>query len=43
VILNSDLKWWLNLEPELDWQYATTYAEGAPHEYVVAGKTSRAV
>ncbi|MGI8393457.1 hypothetical protein [Leucobacter sp. W1038] len=43
MILNSDLKWWLNLEPEPDWQYATTYAEGAPHEYVVAGKTSRAV
>lgn len=39
MILNSDLNWWLNLEPELDWQYATTYAEGAPHEYVVAGKT----
>jgi len=39
VITNTDLKWWLNLEAELDWQYATTYASAAPHEYVVAGKT----
>ena len=39
VITKTDLSWWLNLEAELDWQFATTYAAGAPHEYVVAGKT----
>ena len=39
MVTRNDLKWWLDLEPELDWQSATTYAEGAPHEYVVAGKT----
>lgn len=39
MITKSDLNWWLKLESELDWQFATTYADGAPHEYVVAGKT----
>ncbi|GAA2185282.1 hypothetical protein GCM10009786_01030 [Leucobacter alluvii] len=39
VITKPDLDWWLKLEPELDWRFATTYADGAPHEYVVAGKT----
>lgn len=39
VITKTDLNWWLNLEAELDWQFATTYASGAPHEYVVVGKT----
>lgn len=35
----TDLQWWLELEAELDWQFATTYAEGAPHEYVALGRT----
>ena len=39
MITKNDLNWWLSLEPELDWQFATTYASGAPHEYVVAGRT----
>lgn len=39
MVTRNDLDWWLGLEPELDWQFATTYAEGAPHEYVIAGKT----
>ena len=39
MITRDDLTWWLDLEPQLDWQFATTYAEGAPHEYVVADKT----
>jgi SAM-dependent methyltransferase len=39
MITKSDLNWWFELEPQLDWQFATTYAVGAPHEYVVAGKT----
>ena len=28
----------VDLEPELDWQFATTYAQSAPHEYI-CGKT----
>lgn len=39
MITMADLNWWLDLETELDWQFATTYAEGAPHEYVLADKT----
>ncbi|WP_308465325.1 class I SAM-dependent methyltransferase [Rathayibacter soli] len=37
MITKTDLNWWLGLEPELDWQFATTYADGAPHEYVAEG------
>lgn len=39
MITRADLNWWLELEPELDWQFATTYADGAPHEYVAAPRT----
>ena len=39
MITRADLEWWLELEPELDWQFAVTYAEGAPHEYVAAPRT----
>lgn len=39
MITRTDLRWWLNLEPTLDWQFATTYAEGAPHEYITATRT----
>lgn len=39
VVTRTDLNWWLKREPELDWRFATTYAERAPHEYVVADKT----
>jgi hypothetical protein len=39
MITRDDLNWWLDMEARLDWQFATTYAEGAPHEYVVADKT----
>lgn len=40
MITKNDLDWWLELEGELDWQFATTFAESAPHEYVVTGRTS---
>lgn len=40
MITRTDLKWWLDLEPALDWQFATTYAEGAPHEYVASPRTA---
>lgn len=39
LITGTDLNWWLHLEPELDWQFATTYADGAPHEYVASPRT----
>ena len=39
MITRADLNWWLDLEPDLDWQFATTYADGAPHEYVAAPRT----
>lgn len=39
MITRRDLTWWLELEAELDWQFATTYAEGAPHEYVALNRT----
>lgn len=39
MITRADLDWWLDLEPELDWHFAVTYAEGAPHEYVAASRT----
>lgn len=38
-ITESDLAWWLTKIPTLDWVFAVTYAEGAPHEYVVGGRT----
>ncbi len=39
MVTKTDLAWWLEMEAELDWQFATSYAEGAPHEYVVADRT----
>ena len=35
----DDLRWWLVLEPNLEWIWAKTYAESAPHWYVVHGRT----
>ncbi|WP_062312148.1 class I SAM-dependent methyltransferase [Demequina rhizosphaerae] len=40
MITKTDLDWWRNLVPELDWVFATTYAQGAPHEYVIPDKTT---
>ena len=39
MITKTDLEWWRNRAMELDWVFATTYAEGAPHEYVIPDKT----
>lgn len=38
-ITRDDLEWWLERIHELDWVFAVTYARGAPHEYVNAGRT----
>lgn len=38
-ITRDDLEWWLERIHELDWVFAVTYAEGAPHEYVTADRS----
>lgn len=39
MITQEDLNWWLELAPTLEWTFAKTYAETAPHHYVVEGRT----
>ncbi len=36
----QDLHWWLTLAPTLEWTFASTYAESAPHSYVVLNRTA---
>ena len=38
-IAQADLDWWVGLAPALDWTFARTYAQTAPHSYVVLGRT----
>ena len=33
-ITEADLAWWIGKISTLDWVFAVTYAEGAPHEYI---------
>jgi hypothetical protein len=33
-IIEADYTWWADKLETLDWVYAVTYAEGAPHEYI---------
>ena len=35
----EDRRWWLRLAPTLQWTWAVTYAQTAPHWYVVLGRT----
>src|SRR5262245_39999713 len=35
----EDLRWWLETAPKLTWTCARTYADFAPHWYVVGGRT----
>lgn len=35
----DDLAWWLEKAPALEWTWATTYADFAPHWYVVHPRT----
>jgi hypothetical protein len=35
----EDLRWWLDVAPTLKWTWAKTYADSAPHWYVVDGRT----
>lgn len=36
----NDLNWWLELAAKLEWTFARTYAETAPHSYVVHSRTA---
>lgn len=38
-ITHDDLQWWLARAARLEWIFAKTYAESAPHSYVVEGRT----
>ena len=38
-ITRNDLDWWLEFAATRQWTFATTYAETAPHHYVVQGRT----
>ena len=38
MITGDDLRWWLGVAPSLTWIFAKTYAQTAPHEYVVLGR-----
>ncbi|MGY2700779.1 hypothetical protein [Nocardioides sp. HB32] len=35
----ADLRWWFDFAPTLQWTWAKTYAEFAPHWYVMPGRT----
>ena len=39
LITQADLEWWLSRAAELEWTFAKTYAETAPHHYVVENRT----
>lgn len=39
-ITQVDLDWWVARATELEWTFAKTYAETAPHSHVVDGRTS---
>ena len=38
-IAQDDLDWWLEFAASREWTFAKTYAETAPHHYVVQGRT----
>lgn len=39
-ITQQDLDWWLEFATSREWTFAKTYAETAPHHYIVEGRTS---
>ena len=39
-ITQADLEWWLDLAARVEWTWAKTYADSAPHSYVVLGRTA---
>lgn len=38
-LTKSDLEWWVEFAATREWTFAKTYAETAPHHYVVEGRT----
>ena len=40
MITRDDLDWWYETAARLQWIWAKTYAETAPHHYVVEGRTA---
>lgn len=38
-VTRAHLDWWLGFAACLEWTFARTYAETAPHDYVVEGRT----
>ena len=36
----DDLEWWLDLAARVEWTWAKTYADSAPHSYVVLERTA---
>ena len=39
MITEADLQWWLEVAEWSEWTWAKTYADSAPHWYVVLGRT----
>jgi hypothetical protein len=40
MVTKDDLDWWLAIASRVDWIWAKTYAQTAPHEYIVEGRTT---
>ncbi|MDN4489255.1 hypothetical protein QQX13_00255 [Demequina sp. SYSU T00068] len=40
MITRDDYDWWLATASQVDWTWAKTYADTAPHHYVVEGRTT---
>jgi len=40
MVTEEDLHWWLTLAEKVEWTFARTYAESAPHSYVVLDRTA---
>ena len=38
-VSRADLDWWWSLARTVEWTWAKTYADSAPHWYVVLGRT----
>ncbi len=38
-VTQHDLEWWYEFAAAREWTFAKTYAQSAPHDYVVAGRT----
>jgi hypothetical protein len=39
-VTQTDLTWWFALAPSVNWIFASTYADTAPHSYIVLNQTA---